>query len=341
MKPLFQPQLVNDPFGDPALYIEFLFEHRALMFDLGDLRALASRKILRLSDVFVSHTHMDHFIGFDQIVRVCLGRQRRIRFYGPPGFIEHVGHRLGGYTWNLVQNYETDFTVSATELHPDGHAERALFRCRSGFEREDDAHIQSTGGVLLDEESFRVHAAVLDHRIPCLGFALEEKQHINVWKNRLDALGLPTGPWLRELKQAVRRDAPEETPFEVQWHDHDGEHVRSMTLGELKHGVLSLEEGQKIAYVVDAVYSPDNAARIIRLAHGADLFFLEAAFLDEHAHRAAATYHLTARQAGELAARAGVKRLVPFHFSARYEGEAAPLEREAQKAFAATQPVRA
>lgn len=333
MKPQFHPQLVNDPFGDPALYVELAFERRGLMFDLGDVRALATRKVLRLTDVFVSHTHMDHFIGFDQIVRVCLGRQRRIRFYGPLGFIDNVEHRLGGYTWNLVQNYDTDFVVDVTELHPDGGIRLASFRCKRQFAREDEPCDVSHGGVLLDEPGFRVRATVLDHRIPCLGFALEENEHINVWRNRLDELGLATGPWLRELKEAVRRGLPSETTFEVPCAGGTAR-TRALTLGELAQEILTFTRGQKIAYVVDSLYNHDNAERIVTLARDADVLYIEAAFLEEDIERAAATYHLTARQAGELAGRAGVQRLKPFHFSARYEGRPEPLEREAQAAFA-------
>ena len=47
MTPLLHPFLVNDRFGDPALYVEFKFEKRALLFDLGDLHALPPRKLLR------------------------------------------------------------------------------------------------------------------------------------------------------------------------------------------------------------------------------------------------------------------------------------------------------
>jgi ribonuclease Z len=116
MKPLFHPSLVNGPCDDPALYIDFLFEKRAILFDLGDLHDLPPRKILRISHVFVSHTHMDHFGGFDRMVRILLARDKRLHLYGPPGFVDRVEHRLASYTWNLVESYPVDFTISAGEF---------------------------------------------------------------------------------------------------------------------------------------------------------------------------------------------------------------------------------
>lgn len=333
MKPLFQPEPVNDPFGDPVVYVDFLFEKRAMLLDLGEINPLPARKILRLTQIFVSHTHMDHFAGLDRIVRICLGRQRHLELFGPSGFIEQVGHRLAGYTWNLVHNYPTDFTLVAYELTGEGTLYGARFRCQTGFRQETLAARTVRDGVLVDDDTVRVRAVALDHRIPCLAFALEEKSHINVWKDRLTGLGIPTGPWLTELKHALRRGDPQERPFVIRWRDGDGAHQRVLPLGELRRELLRITPGQKVAFVVDAIYHADNARRIVELARGADVLFIEAGFLEADAARAAATYHLTARQAGALARDADVRRVVPLHFSARYAEQAAQLQAELEAAY--------
>lgn len=336
MRVTFSPELVNQPFGDPGLFVDFNLERRALLFDLGDLAALAPKKILRVSDVFVSHTHMDHFAGFDQLLRLCLGRPASVRLYGPPGFAAQVGHKLAAYTWNLVENYPGDFFVDAWEVDPDGQATGLRMRCRGRFRREPLPPVQCAGGVLLDEAGFRVRAAFLDHGIPSLGFALEEKVHVNVWKSRLAELGLPVGPWLKELKDTVLRNAPDDTPVRVP--ANQGRSERVLSLGALKADVLQLVPGEKICYVTDLVFSPLNVQRVCALAANASQLFIESTFLDEDAPQAASRMHLTARQAGTMARLAGARRVVPFHFSPRYAQREAQLRREVQDAWAGVPP---
>ena len=91
--------------------------------------------------------------------------------------------------------------------------------------------------------------------------------------------------------------------------------------------------GQKIAYVVDLAYDEKNVEKVVALARDAHQLFIEAPFLDADANIAAERWHLTARQSGNIAKRAGVSRLIPFHFSARYRDRADELTREAEEAF--------
>src|SRR5947209_11438619 len=114
---LVQPRLINDPFSDPGLLIDFRFGRRAILFDLGDIHALASREVLRITHVFVSHAHMDHFAGFDRLLRLCLGRPMPVQLVGPDGFIDRVRHKLGSYTWNLLDDRAPDFSILALDFY--------------------------------------------------------------------------------------------------------------------------------------------------------------------------------------------------------------------------------
>ena len=96
MKPLLQAQLINDVFQDPALFIEILWERRALLFDMGELGNCRPAKLLKVSHAFVSHTHIDHFIGFDTLLRVMLNREKALKIFGPPGFLDQVQGKLAG-----------------------------------------------------------------------------------------------------------------------------------------------------------------------------------------------------------------------------------------------------
>lgn len=328
MHTMISAELVNGVFGDPALYLDFRDARRALLFDVGEIGKLLPKKILRLSDVFVSHAHMDHFAGLDRLVRVCLGRGTRLGLYGPPGFLERVEHKLAAYSWNVAERYPGDFTLVAHEVSAEGRLRKAQFRSRASFVREDLPGASISEGVLLDEPHFRVRAALLDHGIPCLGFALEEKARVNVWRNRLAEMGLAVGPWLNELKRQVAEGAPDDAPVRAWWRNREGEHEHIVALGEVKARALSIAPGWKLAYVTDIRYHAENEARVASLAADADVLYIESVFLSSEADHAARKHHLTAEQAGCIARAARARQVVPFHFSPRYLGREEELRAE-------------
>jgi ribonuclease Z len=334
MRLRLEPRLVNDSFGDPALYVDFRDERRALLFDLGDVSRLPPRKLLRLTDVFVTHAHIDHFVGFDHLLRVVLGRKAQLRLYGGPGFIAQVGHKLAAYTWNVVHRYDVPLTLEVVELEGN-RGRRARFCSRSSFAREEGAAFARVDDRVHDEEDFRVRARFVDHEMPCLAYALEESTHVVVWKNRLAEMGLTTGPWLKVAKRAVMLGAAPDTPIEVAWHDRQGEHGATRALRDVLPAFQSVP-GRRIGYATDLRYSEANLAVLDELLAGVDLLFIESAFLDADAEHAARKNHLTARQAGQIARRLGAKAVVPFHFSPRYEQRAADVLAEVQAAWAGT-----
>ena len=184
--------------------------------------------------------------------------------------------------------------------------------------------------IVHSEPTFLVSATVLEHRTPCLAFALQEKAHVNVWRNRLAERSLPVGPWLRELKRAVIEGWPDDHMIKVP--QSELRPAGAISLGVLRD-VVTVTPGQKIGYVTDAADTPANRQAIIDLVLGADLLFIEAAFAEADAGIAAERAHLTTRAAGEIARAAEARRVEPFHFSPRYQGEEERMVAEVMEAF--------
>ena len=339
MNPSFSSYLVNDVFGDPGVYVEIRWSKRALLFDLGHNDGLGPTRLLRASDIFVSHTHMDHFIGFDAVLRVALGRGKTLRLFGPPGLIDNVQGKLRGYTWNLVDGYP--LTIEVREFHQQ-ETRQACFHASTGFQRSEQPArppvLQSHHQLftVLEDPMFTVKAVALNHRIPSFAYSLEEQFHINVNKQKLHEAGLPVGAWLKDVKQYIWQGQPDDFRFTATIYDEHRRDEREFVLGDVRERFLTISRGQKIAYVVDARYDEENEEKIIALAHGADVFYCESPYLDVDADKACDRYHLTARQAGLMARRAQVRDLVVFHFSPRYTGQGDALEREAMEAFQGT-----
>ena len=320
MKPVFHAGQINGPFDDPCVYSRILRERRAVLFDCGDIRVLDTGHILKISDIFITHMHIDHFIGIDSVLRAVLRRDEPLRIYGPKGVIACVEGKLRGYTWNLIMDYPVGIEVF--EISNDC-VEHASFHAANTFGRVD---LPSTefDDIVLDDPLFKVKALHLTHDIPVLAYALAEEYHININKALLQEMNLPVGPWLSDLKRAIRQGAPADTVF-----DCDG---RMLTKEEAMP-VAAITRGQKISYVMDVSPEEENIAKIIPFVAGSDTLFCEAYFPGLEIERAKERHHLTASLAGRIAREAGVGNIEIIHISPKYRHRADEIYREVELEF--------
>jgi ribonuclease Z len=320
MKPTFHHRLVNNEYEDPCLFVRLIRERRAFLFDAGRIDSLSPGDLLKITDVFVTHTHIDHFIGFDTLLRTCLRRDIPLRIYGPANIIECVEGKLKGYTWNLIEQYPIKIEVFSLLA---GEIRQSSFYAEKGFKKI-DREPMTFQRTVLREPPYTVKAAILSHGVPCLAFSLEEDFHINIDKAVLNKMGLPVGPWLGALKKMIRGKAEPNARLTV------GE--KEFTFSELSF-IARITSGQKISYITDISPEHKNIERATDLVKDSDVLYCEAYFLHEDVERAVERQHLTARIAGGIARKARVKHLVLMHFSPKYYDRLDEIKAEAMKEF--------
>lgn len=322
MKPTFHHRLVNSAFEDPCLFVRMLREKRAFLFDIGRIDDLKPADLMKITDVFVTHMHIDHFIGFDTLLRTFLRRDIPLRVYGPENIIECIEGKLRGYSWNLIEEYPIKievFSVSRTEIR------HSSFYAENSFKRVDRDWL-TFDGIALIEPPFTVRAEIFSHEIPCLGFSLQEDFHINIDKEALSKMDLPVGQWLSVLKKMIREKADPNAKLTVG--------NREFAFSELSP-IAHITSGQKVSYLTDISPEEDNIRRAIDLVRDSDSLYCEAYFLHEDIQRAVERHHLTAKIAGEIARKANVKNLVLMHFSPKYRDQLSEIETEAMREYRA------
>jgi ribonuclease Z len=305
MKPIFIHNLVNSPFEDPTLFVRIMHEKRALLFDIGNISKLQPPDLQKITDVFITHTHIDHFIGFDTLIRAILRRDTPLRVYGPSNITDCIEGKLRGYTWNLIKEYPIKIEVCCIK---ENKKTFSSFHAGKNFQRIDKS-TSKFDGIILKEPLFTVRAIQLDHQVPCLAFSIDEEFHININKASLKEKNLPVGPWLSNFKKAIREHGTEDTSFVI---SH-----KKYTLKELID-IAKITEGQKISYVTDISMNDNNIKKATDFVNNSDTLYCEAYFLEKDRERALERFHLTAKVTGMIARKAHVKHLVAMHFSPKY-----------------------
>jgi len=165
-------------------------------------------------------------------------------------------------------------------------------------------------GTFFEADDFTVTAFPVTHRGPdCLGYVFESKARRPFLPEKADELGVPFGPERRDLVEGKSITLP------------DGKRIEpDDVLGPLTMGT-------KLVVVGDTGRT-DN---LLEVAKDADALVIESTYLDEEADMARQFSHMTARQAAELAVKAGVKQLILTHISRRYREK--DVVKEAQSVF--------
>jgi ribonuclease Z len=157
--------------------------------------------------------------------------------------------------------------------------------------------VAADGEVLADTPRFRLVGRALSHSVPAFGYQLTEPDGRRMLPDRLAQLGV-AGPDVGRLQR-------------------DGELVTAGGQRVTLEQASTPRPGQRFAFVMDTRLCD----AVFALADGADMLVCESTFADSEAELARDYGHMTARQAGTVAAQCGVRLLVLTHFSQRYEGD--------------------
>jgi len=235
-------------------------------------------------------------ISLSKVTKICISHWHGDHVLGLPGLL---------------------LTISSLDLNrvidifgPKG-SKRSFEQMFGGIELEDKLKVrvhEVDNGVFFENDDFLLESAVMKHPCPCVAFAFIEKNKYRIKLDAVKKLGIPEGPLLGELQR--------------------GNSIKWKNKKIVPEEVSTLVKGRKIVFLTDTLMN-DNCFKI---ASEADLLICDSTYSSKLKDKAEEYGHLTALEAGQIASRSGVKKLILTHFSARYKNTL-ELEEDARIAF--------
>ncbi|SDN14083.1 RNAse Z [Psychrobacillus sp. OK028] len=240
------------------------------MFDCGEATQHqilhTSLKPRKLEKLFITHLHGDHIYGLPGLLgsRSFLGGEEPLTIYGPTGLKNWI---------------EVTLAVSRTHV------------------KYPFSIIEIDEGIVFEDEQFIVEAKLLEHVMPCFGYTVKQKALApELFIDKTDALGVPRGPLLKQLKDGQDVVLP------------DGRVIKSEEVtGEPRKGF-------KVTILGDTKYCENS----IMLSEAADVVVHEGTFDVETAELARLYGHSTIVDAAEVCQKANARHLIVNHISARF-----------------------
>ena len=243
----------------------------------------------RLNRILITHGHLDHILGLAGLLSTFARWETldEMEIYGGRWALERIHDLIFKV---VLRGARPPMSIKLVELQP---------------------------GVIFEDGDFSVTAFPVEHRGPdCYGYRFEERPRRPFLPEKAEMLGIPAGPWRRDLVAGERVKLP------------DGREIHpDQVLGPERPGTCLVHVGDT-----------GNTQNLVEVCREADALVIEATYLQEEAEMARNFAHLTARQAAELAVQAEIKYLLLTHISRRYRER--DVEAEAQAVFPTSLVVR-
>ncbi len=199
----------------------------------------------------------------------------------------------------------------AVEIYGPRGSKRAFQALFGGIEFETKFNIrihEVHEGVFFENDDYRMESLPMKHPVPCVAFSFVEKDRRRIKVDYVKKLGIPEGPLLGKLQR--------------------GQNIEFKGKKVSVDDATNLVKGKKIVFMTDTLINEN----CFKLASDADILIIDSTYSSKLKDKASEHGHLTALEAAQIASRAGVKKLVLTHFSARYKNTL-ELEEDARTAF--------
>ncbi len=293
----------NRPDEDICLLLTFDNHKGVYACDCGTASNLTPKECGDTKALFITHTHIDHFINFDTFIRHQIGSKFHTIICGPLGLAKSVWAKLQAYNWNLIQDDPEGKMIYEVREFLDNHQYCQTIISSPKWEMGEPTIINEEH--IYKNEKFFVEATPLDHKIPSLGYRFQEFDTVSIDISSSPYLG---GRWVNDLKKAYL-EGNEETLIEI-----NGETIRASSLFNL----LSTNTGYSVGFIMDHAGTSENHEKIATHFHTVDELYIESFYAHEEAEVALGNAHSTAKLSGKAAALAEAKKAVPLHFSRKY-----------------------
>jgi ribonuclease Z len=297
---MFKVEIKSDIDEDICILIKVENHSYNYICECGEARKLGVKDCQNTNAIFLSHTHIDHFVNFDTILRHQIGVQRTVTIVGPKGIINQVQNRIKSYCWNLIE--EGSICYEVREIL--GPSEFRSIQLKPPF-WEIEAEKKHTSDHVFTEKDFHVEFEILDHKTDSISYLFKGKDKVKIELPN----DLKGGKWVRALKTA--------------YEENDTQRLISLGEDQIKSEdlfqLINVQKGKRLGIIMDHAANKSNHDLIVNRFVNCDTVFIESFYKDEDKEFAEKNFHSYASESGKIMMKANVKEAIPVHFSRKYE----------------------